>query len=625
MHLAGYSLGAVLSVFGIAAACSVVLYILRLRRRPVAVVFSPIWQRVLGARESSRLFQQLKRWLSLLLQLALLGLLALALGDPRFSARTTEARHLVVLLDSSASMQATDVPKGRLGAATQAVKQLLAGLGPSDRMLIAQLDAAVTPLSTMTDDIGELGLALERVRPSDTRADLSRGLAFALDSLSGRTRPEVIVVSDGAFGEEARRHAPALGDVQLTFLPIGKSGHNVAITGFSVRRYPLDRSRYEVMLEVLNTNDTLADVELSLFGDGQVAETTRLALQPGERKAQFYSNLAGADRTLEAALSAPAGLNDLGRDDRAYALMPERRRTRVLVVTAGNTYLEAALLLDEYLEVTRATPGEPLPEGRFDVSILDGVSVPLEPRLGGLLYLNPPASGTPLRLGREIADFGFDRWDEKTPILRWTAPENVQVRSGHTLVPEPKDQVLGASELGPILVAGKRDGQSFVALGFDPRQSDLVLRITWPLFLLNSINYFVAEDTGYVSSFRTGDVWQLPVPGNSELAWLTRPDGSRVRLAIRDGKATHLGLEAGFYALALEEGAQPLLRFAANLANVEESQIAPVVKLELGPAVAAEARGFEPRARYQIWGYLVIAVLAISALEWFTYHRRLTV
>ncbi|MEY4548665.1 MAG: hypothetical protein RL685_4860 [Pseudomonadota bacterium] len=625
MHLAGFPLSAVLGVFGAAAAGTVVLYILKLRRRPVAVVFSPIWQRVLGARESSRLFSQLKRWLSLLLQLVLLALLALALGDPRLAARAAEARHIVLLLDTSASMQANDVPGGRLGAATEAVSRLLAGLGPTDRMLLAQMDAAVTPLSTMTEDVAQLGLALRRVRPSDTRADLGRALGFALDSLSGRTRPEIIVVSDGAFAEQARHHLPPLTDVRLTFVPIGKSGHNVAITGFSVRRYPLDRARHEVMLEVLNTNDTPANVDLTLLGDGQVAEATRLSLGPGERRAQFYANLAGADRTLEATLTAAPGLDDLARDDHAYALMPERHRTRVLVISSGNTYLEAALLLDEYLDVTRASPGEALPEGRFDVTILDGLAVPVEARLGSLLYLNTPESGGPLPLGRKLEDFGFDRWDEASPILRWTAPENVQVRAGHALVPGPRDQVLGSSEHGPILVAGRRDGQSFVALGFDPRESDLVLRITWPLFLLNTINYFVAEDTGYVSSFRTGDIWQIPTAGDAQLGWLTQPDGSRVRVALKDGKATHLGLHAGFYELALEGSSAPPVRFAANLSDPEESRIAPLPQLELGTAVATQPSGFEARARHQIWGYLVIAVLLVSALEWFTYHRRLTV
>jgi hypothetical protein len=477
----------------------------------------------------------------------------------------------------------------------------------------------------MTDDVAELGLALERVRPSDTRADLSRALAFALDSLSGRTRPEIILVSDGAFAEETRRHAPALGNVALSFVPVGNSGHNVAITEFSVRRYPLDRSRYEVMLEVLNGNDTPAEIELSLFGDGQITETARLSLAAGERRAQFYANLAGANSTLEASISTAPGLNDLGRDDRAYALMPERRRSRVLVVTPGNTYLEAALLLDEYLEVTRVAPAEALPPGRFDVTILDGVTLPPEPRLGSLLYLDLPAHGGPLAQGRAISDFGFDHWDEKSAILRWTAPENVQVESGHTLLPAPGDRVLGASELGPILVSGRREGQAFVALGFDPRKSDLVLRVTWPLFLLNTINYFVEEDTSYVSSFRTGDVWQIPAPGAGEMAWLTLPDGSRSRLALENGKATHLGLYAGFYELAVEDATRPPLRFAANLSDLDESHIAPLAKLELGAGVAGEVQGFEVRARHQIWGYLVIAVLIASALEWVSYHRRVTV
>ena len=59
------------------------------------------------------------------------------------------------------------------------------------------MDASVTPLSTMTEDVAELQRATDRVRPSDTRADLGRALAFALDSLRGRTAPEIIVVSGG--------------------------------------------------------------------------------------------------------------------------------------------------------------------------------------------------------------------------------------------------------------------------------------------------------------------------------------------------------------------------------------------------------------------------------------------
>src|SRR5690606_41643519 len=51
--------------------------------RSVAVPFSRIWQQVLRDKQATTLFSQLKRLLSLLLQLALLALMLLALGDPR--------------------------------------------------------------------------------------------------------------------------------------------------------------------------------------------------------------------------------------------------------------------------------------------------------------------------------------------------------------------------------------------------------------------------------------------------------------------------------------------------------------------------------------------------------------
>jgi hypothetical protein len=415
--------------------------------------------------------------------------------------------------------------------------------------------------------------------------------------------------------------------VELTFLPIGKSGKNVAITQFSVRRYPLDRSRYEVMLEVTNTNSEPANVELTLLGDGDVVDLTRLALGPNERLPRFYKDLAGASRTLEARIRLADGSSDaLPADDHAYALMPERRRSRVLVVTPGNTYLEAALLLDEYLDVTLLAPARYPPAGSYDVTIFDGVAPPLAKHTGSALYLAVPDKGGPVALGKRIEMFGFDTWDKKSPIVRFTALGDIQVAQGHTLKPEQGDRIVGASDLGPILVAGRRAGRKFVALGFDPRNSDFVLRVAWPLFVLNTINDFVEEDTGYVSSFRTGDVWQIPAPSAAEIATLEDPSGQKRRVPVKEGRAVYLGDQAGFYKLSVEGEPEPFTTmFAANLVDPEESKIEPVRELALAGKTAIAPAGFTPGVRRELWLYLLGAVLIVSVLEWVTYHRRITV
>lgn len=628
MVFAGLPLAQLLMIAGGAASVTVLLYILKLRRRAVPVPFARIWDAVFRDQKATELFSKLRRLLSLLFQLALLALLIVALGDPKPKQSLLEGRHLVVLVDSSASMKAIDVKPSRIEAAKAELKKLVRGLGSADRALIVQMGALPSPLSTMSSDVTELDPAIDSLSATDTRADLERGLSFAVDSLRGLPKAEIVIVSDGVLGDvTAIASHLDLGKAALKFMPIGKSGTNVAISEFSVRRYPLDKSRSEVMLEVANTNDRPAQVELTLLGDGAIIDVSRFALGPNERLPRYYQDLAGASRTLEAKIRFADGhADDLPADDHAYALMPERHRARVLVISKGNTYLEAALLLDEYLDVTTVLPGKPIPSEHFDVAILDGVADTLPDSVGAALYLNPPEGGGPLKLGARLSDFGFDTWDKKSSILRFLALGDVQVADGRALTPSAGDRVLGASDQGPILVSGARSGHPFVVLGFDPRNSDWVLRVAWPLFVLNTINAFVEEDTSYVSSFRTGEVWRIPAPSSADSATVSDPHGGQHVVPVKEGRAVYLGEEAGFYKLSAGVGTDAVSsEFAANLSDLAESRITPQGELAIGQKKAAAVAIGTPGSKHELWVYLLAAVLGLSLIEWITYHRRITV
>jgi Ca-activated chloride channel homolog len=629
MGLSGLPLGTLLGIFGAAAALVVAFYILKLRRRAVPVPFSRMWDTVLRDKQATELFSKLRRLLSLALQLLLLALMVLALGDPKPKEDLREGRHLVLLLDASASMKAVDVKPNRLAQARAEAEKIVRGLGASDRAIVVQMGSVPTPRSSMSGDQTELLQAIGQVVASDTRASLEAGLAFGRDSLRGLPHGELVVIGDGAHGDPAAlaelSRRVNLEGTEPRFVPIGKSGKNLSITEFSVRRYPLDKSRYEVMLEIANLNDAPADVELELSGDGTVVDVTRLKLGPKETLPRYYQDLAGASRTLTARIKATAGSDDLPADDVSYALLPERRRARVLVISPGNTYLEAALLLDEYLDVTQISPGAQTPEGKFDVAICDGVAPPINASIGAVLYLNPPEVGSPLPFAGAITEFGFDTWERKSPVLRFMSMGDVQVAKGHAFKPAAGDKVLGASDQGPILVSGARDGHRFLALGFDPRDSDLVLRIAWPLFVLNTINSFVEEDTGYVSSFRTGDVWHMAVPGSLSTVNLLEPGGAKHVVPVSDGRAVFRGEQAGFYKLTGGPDDAPLGEFAANLSDLDESRIAPQKELVLGGKKATAVSTAQVGLKSEVWIYLLLAVMALSLFEWVTYHRRVTV
>jgi Ca-activated chloride channel family protein len=662
-HFVGVPLQQLMMVGGIAGGLIVVFYILKLKRRPVAVPFSKIWDRILRDKQATSLFSQLKRLLSLLLQLAVLALLLLALGDPRTAVSATEGRNVVVLIDTSASMQATDVQPTRLAAGVDKLASVVRGLGASDRMMIAQMDSTITPLSTMTNDIPELEKALGAVRPSDTRADFARALRFAADTLRGLSAPEIIVVSDGSLAPPIDAQGPVeLGDVKLTYVHVGERSRNAAITSFSVRRYPLDKSRYEAMAEVTNTGEEDLDLELRLYGDEVQTHLFRFKLRSGLKDSRFLTNLSGASHRLRAEISLATDQldeggrplrvhDDLPADDSAYALMPERRRARIQVVTAGdNTYLEAALLLDEYLDVTTLEPSKYPGEGVFDVTIFDSVAPPLAPGTGHVLYLNPSGKDVPFTVDKEITSddegLGFDEVEAEHPIVRHTQLTTINIGRAHILKGNKEDKVIGASFKGPILIAGRRAGFKFVALGFDIRESDLPLRVSWPLLLLNTINDFVEEDASYISSFQTGTVWRVPAPSTLSEVELVRnqlpPEGAPpeekerevdLRLVpIEEGRAVYFGERAGFYTLRAKTGPggdaadEPFkTEFAANLADPIESNIKPQPKLVVGDKEGGEIEGFTIGVRNEIWAYLLLAVIAISAIEWLTYHRRITV
>ncbi|MEO0322383.1 MAG: VWA domain-containing protein [Myxococcota bacterium] len=681
MSFTGLGLGPVLAVLGGFGAAVVVLYFLKLRRRQVLVPFVPLWEAVLAEKQSTRLFAQLKRWLSLLIALAVVAALALALGDPRPDAALRDGRTLVVLLDASASMQATDgAPEGdtsrtRLDVARDRARQLAAELGPEDRMLVAQLDARATPHGPLSGEASVLRDAIDAVEPVDVAANLRAGLRLALDVLRDQPGPEIVLLSDGrlaagldlgddddapaeaaaadgaaAAADDAADDAAADGvspapllasdrlaaalaerGVRLSWERFGRDGNNVALGAFAVRRYPLDKSQSEVLVELVNTGPEAAEVELELLGDGQSVEVQALSLASGERLRRFFRNVAGIDARLEARLRRTDGGRDvLPADDRAYAMLPPRRRARVLVVEPG-LYLQAALLLDEYLEVTEVTRADydPEEEPRHDVVIYDSWVPPRPPRIPAL-YLNPasedPDRGPFVVTGTVEAPY-FDRLDRRHPLLRFTALRDVNVAAALTVELREGDRVLARDDRGPALVvAGRRSGQPFAAFLFDPDASDLPLRVAWPLLLLNAVDFFVQEGAGFVSSFRTGESWALPVPPNATQVVVAGPAGSERRVPVSVGRAVVAGARAGFHTVRGGEGEDAVtLTVAANLGASSESDVLPAEGLTVGSVRADAPSAGSADVRQEPWVWLVLFALLVLTLEWLTYHRRVTV
>ena len=120
----------------------VVFYILKIRLRRVPVSTLLFWQQIFEEKKPRSLWQRLRHLSRCCLQLAFLAFLVLALADPIFRWQQAQARRLVLVVDNSASMNASDVAPSRLEAAKDEGRRLIDGMRLGDELAIIAAGAA---------------------------------------------------------------------------------------------------------------------------------------------------------------------------------------------------------------------------------------------------------------------------------------------------------------------------------------------------------------------------------------------------------------------------------------------------------------------------------------------------
>ncbi|HEU4733668.1 MAG TPA: VWA domain-containing protein [Kofleriaceae bacterium] len=669
-----------------ATALAIGAYIIKMRRRRFEVPFSRLWQRVLEQRDASSLWKQLRRVLSLLLILFIIGIMLFAALDPTLGAVDRKARSVVILFDASASMKAMDgSPKGdqsRLDAAKAKAKQLIDGMGGGDVAMVMKVDGQATPMSRFSSDAPLLDKIVDGIAASDTPADLTRALGAAADALRDRPNPLIVLVSDGAFPEQqlglvtwgppagapAAPPAPAdrkpgaawsarnlaavdLSNIDVRYLPVGHRSDNVGIIAFNVRRYIANKAAYEVYIEVQNFGQEPAHRQLTLYNGDTAVDVRKLDLAPGQRVHQIYAKLpASIDDKLRASLrpvEGPGGSDPFALDDQAFALLPAKKKQKVLLVGSPNLYLEGALLVYDNIDlVGEITPAE------YDArpSVADGVDVVvfdehtpevLPPPPTSLLFFHPSGKNSPIAVRGEIASPHITELDEGHPVMRWLTLTDVFMDKSDAFAPDPKKgESTLAFSVRDSVIAAKRDGKrKILALGFSlPAQgresaTDLPLRVAFPMLLVNALDWFAGDQSDLLTTYATGSRERVPLDGvvGATEAEVRGPDGKLTRTPVLDGLATFYGSQVGYYDLAAKAPDGSVLariQLAANLSSREESDIAPSTKLTLGGQggrVLAEPEAFAISHSQKLWIYLIIFAAGLILVEWITYHRRITV
>src|SRR5690606_19694384 len=143
----------------------VVFYFLKLKRTRVEIPSLALWLSVIQDQRVNSPFQKFKRNLLLLLQMAVLCLLALAAMQPFIRGSAQQASYLPILIDCSASMASTDAEgRTRLDLVKQQVREIIENLLPDQRLTLVAVSDSAQRLTEFTDNQRVLLDALEQIR-----------------------------------------------------------------------------------------------------------------------------------------------------------------------------------------------------------------------------------------------------------------------------------------------------------------------------------------------------------------------------------------------------------------------------------------------------------------------------
>ncbi len=600
-----------------------ILYLLPMPRRQVATSALFLWERFLRSERLGRTSERFRRALGLALFLGILASLVLAAAGPALGRAPSEARRLLVLVNVSASMNAMVDGQSNLDRAKAAAQQVIESLGSRTEVAVAEAAGGLNVLAPLGSGGRRAVRAVQAIEPFDGPTDVGRVLD-EVDRLWGKDVSLYVftdsALPEGSWSERTRTWiAPPAGDnAAIVSLAAERRGKEI-VARFTVANYGSTPRRLSgsVLVHNVSRASNPREVEENKVDAGasglssprgsvgtsikkrEVMGFEPVTLQPGETAERSVR----IEETGAAALvvKLDTGQDALRADDEAYAIVPSLEELSVRVAwpneSTRNAYVHAVLaaLQDEGV-IGAVSEASASPAQRSAATVFVDHAPTTWPE-GGAIVLYPLRSGGPGQPHRAAPTAAIEvKGLRKEPVTitrqaRHELLRDVDLRglvvkgAVESVVPEWAEPLAWAGE--PAEAAGP--GLPVVWAGVTGKTKVLFVGI--PLAPFGSRLPFVAS---FPSLMRNALLWMLPSPeirrpGDRVAGWTSRRTG--LVASTVDG-AVH-----AFSVLSAAE---------SDLRRPQAMVCEPIPHRR--PLAAA----------------LVALAIALLAVEWGLFHRRVT-
>ena len=524
--------------WALTALVPLLLYLFHRKPRRVPVSSLLFFKSLAREHQESAWLRRLKKLLSLLLTLLVIGSAVGALARLVVSPSAGEVRSVIVVIDRSASMGAKD-SRGttRLAEAVSRVRERLAGLPGAVPVILIAFDRQTEIVVPKSFDRRAIERGLDELRVRPMEGDAAPALRLAAQLAAIETPAAVWFASDA---EAAATDTPTNVAIQSLAVPLAEA-RNAGITAFDLRPLPLEFGRFEAFVQLQAVGPEPLETKLEVRLDGTLTAVRELTLKPGAHENLLLPIESGNGRILS--LRAITTGDQLAADDEVQVRIPAQRPLRIVWISPqSDPFTQLALTAISHegeLNVFRAGPDAWPVKEPVDVVIFQNWLPQEWPADVPVIAINPPGALGPLTATR-LPGHGVPVDSLRSPrehhaLLHGVATGRLIVTQTSVLSPGAALEPLWTGPAGPVLAAGEVRGQRVVLMGFMPEQSEnLPLSASYPLLLGNAIQWAAqpkAESLG-TRCLRPGEA--VPARG-STLEWVDAGGKKLTASPLRNG------------------------------------------------------------------------------------------
>lgn len=450
---------------------------------------------------------------SWLLALQLLAAIVATLALARPVAPREPPRHLALILDASASMQAADVAPTRFEAARAEALRRLDAQTVADLVSVIRAGRDATLLASGTPESARA--AVLAATPGQAAPAIREALALASSRVAAtpERRGQIVLLTDVAWPTPDPVGALA---APVDVVPVGGGSENQAISKVVVRMDPTARGQ-TAFVEVANEADHAARVPIRLTADGAPIDERQVDIAARTRARVSIPLPVGVHHISVRLL----GRDALSLDDVYETIAPGGPTREVDLLGRASDSLRRAIESVPLLHVR--TADDPLPP---DLTVLAGV-LPAKLPAGPLLLVDPPANSGRL-LGVGLGSGA--RVQAAHPLLQGLDLVALQDEAPSVGgVPGWAHVVLGTYQ-GPLIMEGRLEGHPVVAMTFDPSVTGLEKSLAFPLLISNATSFLLSH-----SEVATTDASEAFDPAESDIAPRPIPGFQSVTPALQAG------------------------------------------------------------------------------------------